>query len=131
MWPVIPKTPYYRRIERIVILFFVIIFVSIQVNSFGKEREQVDLIYDATSISQDYKLIKQIYKPLLVYIVLIMSLIVFGIVFQTAKGYYHYELDAVYFAFFYRVFPFSGFFLYTFISFFFKHSTNNKFIGVF
>jgi hypothetical protein len=108
--------------------FFVIILVFYSGELIWKEREiKLDLIYDATSVSSTISLLSKFFGLLLVYIVLILSLIVFGIVFQTANGYYHYELDVYFYGFFIEFFPLLV--LYTIVSFFFQTITNNKFIA--
>lgn len=108
--------------------FFAIILIFYSGELIWKEREiKLDLIYDATPISPIINLLSKFLGLLLIDIVLIVSLIVFGIVFQTANDYYHYELDVYFYGFFVEFFPFL--LLYTFISFFFQALVNNKFVG--
>lgn len=108
--------------------FFAIILIFYSGELIWKEREiKLDLIYDATPISRTISLLGKFLGLLLIDIVLIVSLIVFGIVFQTANGYYNYELDVYFYGFFVEFFPFV--ILYTFISFFFQALVNNKFVG--
>jgi len=63
-----------------------------------------------------------------VYLILIISLIISGIIFQTINGYYNYEFQIYFFGFFLEILPFLA--LFTFIAFFFQVITNNKFVGI-
>ncbi|WP_269235570.1 ABC transporter permease/M1 family aminopeptidase [Flavobacterium flavigenum] len=117
-----------KELKELSLYFFVIILIFYSGELIWKEREiKLDLIYDATSISGIISLLGKFLALLLIYIVLILSLIIFGITFQTANGWYHYELDVYFYGFFIEFFPFLV--LYTFISFFFQALTNNKFTG--
>jgi ABC-2 type transport system permease protein len=117
-----------KELKELSLYFFVIILIFYSGELIWKEREiKLDLIYDATSISGIISLLSKFLGLLLIYIVLILSLIIFGITFQTANGWYHYELDIYFYGFFIEFFPFLV--LYTFISFFFQALTNNKFTG--
>ena len=117
-----------KELKELSLYFFVIILIFYSGELVWKEREsKLDLIYDATSISSIISLLSKFLGLLLIYIVLILSLIIFGIIFQTANGWYHYELDVYFYGFFVEFFPFLV--LYTFISFFFQALTNNKFTG--
>ncbi|WP_241687385.1 M1 family aminopeptidase [Flavobacterium sp. YO64] len=117
-----------KELKELSLYFFVIILIFYSGELIWKEREiKLDLIYDATSVSGIISLLSKFLGLLLIYIVLILSLIIFGITFQTANGWYHYELDVYFYGFFIEFFPFLV--LYTFISFFFQALTNNKFTG--
>lgn len=117
-----------KELKELSLYFFVIILIFYSGELIWKEREiKLDLIYDATSISGIIILLGKFLGLLLIYIVLILSLIIFGMAFQTANGWYHYELDVYFYGFFVEFFPFLV--LYTFISFFFQALTNNKFTG--
>ena len=94
-----------------------------------KERgAKLNLIYDATPISDVIHLASKYIGLTFVYVVLMISLIVSGIVFQTINGYYNYEFEVYFYGFFLEVLPFLM--LYTFIAFFMQVLTNNKFVGI-
>lgn len=117
-----------KELKELSLYFFVIILIFYSGELIWKEREiKLDLIYDATSISGIISLLSKFLGLLLIYIVLILSLIILGIIFQTANGWYHYELNVYFYGFFIEFFPFLV--LYTIISFFFQALTNNKFTG--
>ncbi len=124
-----PKTYFIiGELQEMSIYFFVMILIFYSGELIWKEREaQLHLIYDATPIADFVGLSAKFLGLLLVYIVLIVSLILSGVMFQTASGYYNYEFDVYFYGFFLELFPFLV--LYTFISFFFQVIANNKFIG--
>ncbi|SFC74910.1 ABC transporter permease/M1 family aminopeptidase [Flavobacterium phragmitis] len=117
-----------KELKELSLYFFAIILIFYSGELIWKEREiKLDLIYGAASISDIIILLGKFLGLLLIYIVLILSLIIFGMAFQTANGWYHHELDVYFYGFFVEFFPFLV--LYTFISFFFQALTNNKFTG--
>ena len=109
--------------------FFIIILVFYSGELIWKERgAQLNLIYDATPMSDFVNLAGKFIGLLLIYTVLMLSLIVSGILFQTISGYYQYELDVYFYGFFLEVFPFLV--LYTFIAFLFQVIINQKFVAI-
>ncbi len=109
--------------------FFIIILVFYSGELIWKERgAKLNLIYDASPMS-DFLNIAGKYLGLLgIYLILIISLIISGIIFQTINGYYHYEFQVYFYGFFLEVLPFLT--LYTFIAFFAQVISNNKFVGI-
>lgn len=109
--------------------FFIILLVFYSGELIWKERgANLHLIYDSTPISNFLNLLSKYIGLLLIYMVLIVSLIISGIIFQTINGYYDYELQVYFYGFFLEVLPFLA--LYTFIAFFAQIITNHKFVGI-
>ncbi|MFK7813996.1 MAG: M1 family aminopeptidase [Maribacter sp.] len=109
--------------------FFIIILIFYSAELIWKERgSKIDLISDATVISDFVSLASKYIGLLLVYIIFVISLILTGIVFQTFSGYYDYELQVYFYGFFLEIFPFLA--LYTFLAFFVHVLVNRKFIGI-
>jgi len=109
--------------------FFVIILVFYSGELIWKERSaKLNLIYDATPMSDFLNLAGKYLGLILIYVVLIISLIISGILFQTINGYYNYDLQVYFNGFFLEILPFLT--LYTLIAFFAQVITNQKFVGV-
>lgn len=109
--------------------FFIIILIFYSAELIWKERDsKIDLISDATAISDFIGLVSKYIGLLLVYAVLMISLILSGIIFQTMNGYYDYEFQVYFYGFFLEIFPFLA--LYTLLSFFVHAMVNQKFIGI-
>ncbi|QCX01771.1 peptidase M1 [Aggregatimonas sangjinii] len=111
------------------IYFFIIILVFYSAELIWKERRaKMELIHDATPISDFVQLMSKYCSLLLMYAALMVSLIVSGIVFQTMNGYYQFEVQVYFYGFFLELFPFLA--LYSFLAFFVQVITNQKFIGI-
>ncbi|WP_420582725.1 ABC transporter permease/M1 family aminopeptidase [Reichenbachiella sp.] len=109
-------------------IFFVIIVVFFSGELIWKERAvKMDLIYDSMPVTDAINLLSKFFGMLLVYVVLILSLIVSGIIVQTAKGYYDYEIGLYFTDLFSSTFTFLA--LFTMLSFFIHVMVNNKFLG--
>ncbi|PQJ79437.1 ABC transporter permease/M1 family aminopeptidase [Polaribacter porphyrae] len=109
--------------------FFIIILIFYSGELIWKEQNlKFNLIYDATSISDFNRIVSKFIALNLIYIVLLFSLILSGILFQITCGYYHFEISVYFSGFFLEIFPFL--ILYTFVAFFFQSISNHKFIGV-
>ncbi len=109
--------------------FFLIILVFYSGELIWKERTaKLNLIYDATSMSDFINLAGKYLGLILIYIVLIVSLIFSGVIFQTINGYYNYEFQVYFYGFFLEVLPFLA--LFTLIAFFAQVVTNHKFVGI-
>jgi len=108
--------------------FFIIIMVFYSGELIWKEREvKMNLICDALPSSNLINLSAKFISLLLTYTVLMLSLILSGVIFQTFKGYYQYELSVYFYGFFVDLLP--SLLLYTFISFFIHVIVNQKYIG--
>lgn len=111
------------------IYFFIIILVFYSAELIWKERGvKMELIHDATPISDFVHLASKYLGLLGVYVILMISLILSGIVFQAMNGYYQFELQVYFYGFFLEIFPFLA--LYTFLAFFVQAIANQKFIGI-
>lgn len=119
-----------EELQEMSMYFFIIILIFYSGELIWKERAvKLNLIYDATSISDTIALTSKFIALIVIYIVLMLSLIATGILFQVANGYYQFELDVYFFGFFVEILPFL--ILYTFVAFFFQAISNNKFVGIF
>ena len=125
----LPKT--YLMVEELVessIFFFLIILIFYSGELIWKERGvKLNLIYDALPSSDLINLAGKFLGLLMIYVVLIISLIISGMLFQTSKGFYDFQLGVYFMSFFMDIFPFLVF--YTFASFFIHVISNSKFIG--
>jgi hypothetical protein len=118
-----------EELQEMSLYFFIIILVFYSGELIWKERiAKLSLIYDATPISDVIRLAGKFIALIGIYIVLMLSLIVTGILFQVVNGYYHFELSVYLFGFFLEILPFLT--LYTFIAFFFQVISNHKFVGI-
>lgn len=109
--------------------FFVIILVFYSGELIWKERSvKLNLIYDASPMSDFLNLAGKYLGLILIYVVLIVSLIISGIIFQTINGYYNYDLQVYFYGFFLEILPFLA--LFTLIAFFAQVMTNQKFVGI-
>lgn len=108
--------------------FFIIILVFYSGELIWKERGvKINLIYDALPNSDIINLLGKYIGLIVTYMVLMLSLILAGVIFQSFNGYYNFELDVYFISFFGDFLPFLM--LYTVISFFIHSLVNNKFIG--
>ncbi|MEO9965324.1 MAG: M1 family aminopeptidase [Reichenbachiella sp.] len=109
-------------------IFLVIIVVFFSGELIWKERAvKMDLIYDSMPVTDAMNLLSKFFGMLLVYSALIVILIFSGVIVQTAKGYYNYEIG-LYFSFLFSN-TFSFLALFTMLSFFIHVMVNNKFLG--
>lgn len=110
-------------------LFFLILTAVYVAELMWRERGlKCDQIHDATPVSSSVTLASKIVSLLLVYATLLLVLIGVGVVFQTLKGYTHYELD-VYFGYLYGV-TFPSLALVVLLGFFLQTLVNNKYLGI-
>jgi len=118
-----------EELQETSLYFFIIVLVFYSGELIWKERgAKLNLIYDATPVSDLIHLASKYIGLTFIYVVLMISLIISGIAFQTINGYYNYELEVYFYGFFLEVLPFLM--LYTFIAFFMQVLTNNKFVGI-
>lgn len=117
-----------EELQQTSLFFFLIILVFFSGELVWKERGiGLNLIYDALPTSDFINLGSKFLGLIIIYVVLIFTLILSGILFQTVSGYYQYELDVYFIGFFVGTLPFLVFF--TVISFFFQAVSNHKFLG--
>jgi len=108
--------------------FFIIILVFYSGELIWKERgAKLSLIYDALPSTDFINLAGKFIGLILIYAVLMLSVIVSGVIFQSVNGYYKFELDIYFMSFFGDFLPFL--ILYTFMSFFIHVMVNKKFVA--
>jgi hypothetical protein len=118
-----------EELQETSVYFFIIILMFYSGELIWKERDaKLNLIYDATSVGNFTTVASKFIALIVIYIVLMLSLILSGVLFQTMNGYYHFDFKVYFFGFFVEILPFLV--LYTFIAFFFQVIMNQKFIGV-
>lgn len=118
-----------EELQEMSLYFFTIILVFYSGEIMWKERDaKLDLIHDASPLGSFVNLSSRFLGLLLIYAIVMLSLIVSGIVFQTLNGYYRYELAVYFSGFFLEIFPFLA--LYTCSAIFFQALTGNKFMGI-
>ncbi len=109
-------------------LFMMIILVVYSGELIWKEREvKINLIYDAMPVRDITNLMSKFFAMVMIYITLLLALILTGVLIQTFRGYFNYELG-VYFS---TLFTDTLFFLvlFTMLAFFIQVMVNNKFLG--
>ncbi len=117
------------ELQEMSLYFFIIILLFYSGELIWKERNSKQfLLNDVTPISNLITLSSKFIALNVIYVVLMLSLILAGILFQISKGYYNFELNSYFSGFFIEIFPFLM--LYTFIAFLFQVVSNNKFIGI-
>lgn len=110
-------------------LFFLILTAMYAAELVWRERGvKCDQIHDATPASTTATFASKIVALLLVYATVLLLLIGFGVLFQTFKGYTHYELD-VYFRSIYGI-TFPNLALVVLLAFFLQAIVNNKYLGI-
>ncbi|MDC1162220.1 M1 family aminopeptidase [Tenacibaculum sp.] len=118
-----------EELQETSIFFFIIIILFYSGELVWRERTaKLNLIYDATAMSSFVNLLSKYVALILICIVLMLSLIISGIVFQTVSGYYNYEFQVYFYGFFIEILPFLA--LYALVTFFIQSLVNNKFIGI-
>ncbi|WP_109301005.1 M1 family aminopeptidase [Aquimarina sp. AU474] len=118
------------ELQEMSMYFFIIILLFYSGELIWKERAiKQYVLNDTTSINNIITLTGKFLALINIYIVLMLSLIVTGILFQVASGYYRFDLDVYFSGFFVEILPYL--ILYTFIAFFFQVISKNKFIGIF
>ncbi len=117
------------ELQEMSMYFFMIILLFYSGELIWKERNIMQyLLNDATAIDHTITLTSKFLALLSIYVILMLSLIVTGILFQVASGYYSFKLAMYFSGFFIEILPFLV--LYTFIAFFFQVISTHKFIGI-
>ena len=108
--------------------FFIIVMVFYSGELIWKERSaKLNLIYDALPNNNAVNLLGKYLALTGIYAVIMLSLIIAGVIFQSSHGYYKFELDVYLISFFGDLLPFL--LLYTFVSFFIHVLVNKKFVA--
>ncbi|MEP0266376.1 M1 family aminopeptidase [Dokdonia sp.] len=109
-------------------IFFLLIIIFYSGELIWKERDKkIQPIYDALPISDTLNITSKFIGLMCILCTLIIAMIIGGVLFQTFKGYYQYELDVYFTIFFIGIFPFL--FLLSIVSFFFQVLINHKFVS--
>lgn len=109
-------------------LFFVIILVFYSGELIWRERDvKINQIQDALPVPDFTGLISKFLGIMMVFVSLILFLILSGVVIQTAKGFYKYDLEVYFTTMFTETLSFVA--LYTLLAFFVQVMVNNKFLG--
>ncbi|MBW1298988.1 ABC transporter permease/M1 family aminopeptidase [Aquimarina litoralis] len=118
------------ELQEMSMYFFIIILLFYSGELIWKERTNKQYILnDATAISDIVSLLSKFIALCSTYVILMLSLILTGILFQVFNSYYKFELDVYFSGFFIEIFPFL--LLYTIVAFFLQVISKNKFIGIF
>ncbi|MGB0890777.1 MAG: M1 family aminopeptidase [Flavobacteriaceae bacterium] len=117
------------ELQEMSMYFFIIILLFYSGELIWKERNnKIYVLNDATTISSIINLTSKLIALINIYVVIMISLIVTGVLFQAVSGYYKFELGVYFFGFFVEILPFL--ILYTIIAFFFQIISKNKFVGI-
>ncbi len=109
-------------------LFFIIIMVFYSGELVWRERDvKISLIQDALPMPDFVNLLSKFISLVMLYVVLLLSLIASGVLIQTFRGYYEYELG-VYFGTLFTD-TLSILVVFTLLAFFIQVMANNKFLG--
>ncbi|MFK7978708.1 MAG: M1 family aminopeptidase [Saprospiraceae bacterium] len=115
-------------LQEMSIFFFLLILIFYSGELVWKERDiKLNGIYDVLPVSSLINLSSKLIGLVLTYLVIMLAIILAGIIFQTTKGYFNYELEVYFSGFFIEIFPYLV--LLTMVSFFFQVLANHKFIG--
>ncbi|GLR16829.1 M1 family aminopeptidase [Portibacter lacus] len=118
-----------EELQELSMYFFIIILLFYSGELFWKEKSvRMHFLRDANPISSLIILCSKMAGLVGVYIVLILSLMFSGILFQITKGYYHFDLPVYFGGFFIEILPLL--LIYTFVAFFIQSLVNNKFLGI-
>ena len=118
-----------EELQELSLYFFIIILLFYSGELYWKEQEVgLNLLCDSTPVSSLVILASKMNGLIGIYIVLMISMILSGIVFQLIKGYYHFDLPIYFSGFFIEILPFLV--IYTYLAFFIQALVNNKFLGI-
>lgn len=123
-------TTYYiiGELQEMSIYFFAIILVFYSGEIIWRERDlRIDQISDAMPYSRWIDVVGKFLGLTYIYIILLISLIVAGIVFQISKGYYRLDLWVYFAEFFGNILPYIM--IYTAASFFIHALVNHKYLS--
>lgn len=117
------------ELQEMSMYFFIIILLFYSGELIWKERtDKIFVLNDSTTISNIISLTSKLIALINIYVVIMVSLIITGILYQAVSGYYKFELGVYFFGFFVEILPFLV--LYTIIAFFFQAISKNKFVGI-
>lgn len=117
------------ELQEMSLYFFVILLLFYSGELLWKERVvQQHVLHDATPISSFVTIASKYVALVMAYGVLMIILIIAGILFQAANGYFQFDLEVYFAGFFIEIMPFLM--LYTALAFFIQALSKNKFIGI-
>ena len=117
------------ELQEMSLYFFIIILLFYSGELVWKERGiKQHLLNDSTQVHNLSVLTSKFLALNGIYVVLLFGLLLAGIIFQLANGYYKLALDVYFVGFFIEILPFL--ILYTFIAFFCQAVAKNKFVGI-
>lgn len=118
------------ELQEMSIYFFLMILIFYSGELLWKERDiRFHQIYDALPLSNFTNIAGKFIGLVLTYVVLLSIILLAGVLFQTLKGYYNYELEVYGIGLFVDILLFLV--LYTIVSFLIQVLTNHKFLGHF
>ena len=118
-----------EELREMSLYFFFIILIFYSGEIIWKERSvKLNLIYDSSPMSDFINLAGKYLGLILIYVILIVSLIISGILFQTINGYYNYNFQVYFYGFVLEILPFLA--LFTITAFVAQVVVNNKFAGI-
>lgn len=118
-----------EELREMSLYFFFVILIFYSGELIWKERSvKLNLMYDASPMSDFINLAGKYLGLILIYVVLIVSLIISGIIFQTINGYYNYNFQVYFYGFVLEILPFLA--LFTITAFVAQIVVNNKFAGI-
>ena len=117
-----------EELQEMSIYFFLIILIFYSGELIWKERTiKLDLIYDALPISDFVSLAGKFIGLMMIFTILTLSLIISGLIFQSVKGFYQFEIELYISGFFLELFPFLV--LFSVVSFLIQVLLNSKYIS--
>jgi ABC-2 type transport system permease protein len=118
-----------EELKEMSIYFFIILLVFYSGELIWKERtlQQYEL-NDSTPINSFVVLVSKLIALTNIYLILIFTLIITGVLFQLSKGYYEFALDVYFYGFFVDILPYL--ILYSIAAFSFQVISKNKFTGI-
>ena len=118
-----------EELQEMSMYFFIIILLFYSGELYWKERDIcMHLMADATPISSLVRLSSKMTGLISIYIVLMLSLILSGLIFQLINGYYQFNIPVYFSGFFIEILPFLT--VYTFFAFFIQALVNHKFLAI-
>lgn len=117
-----------EELQEMSIFFFLIVLILYTGELVWIERDtQINGIYDVLPVSNLIVLGGKLIGLLLIYVVLMVAIVLAGLVFQTTKGYFNFEIAVYFQGFFIEIYPYLV--LLTMMGLFFQVLVNHKFVG--
>ena len=118
-----------EELQELTYYFFMTVVVFYSGEIMWKEREvKLNPICDTTPLNSFVNVSSRYLGLLILYAIIMFSLIIAGVLFQTFNSFYNYELKVYFFGFFVEIFPYLA--LYTSVTMFFQALIRNKFLAI-